>query len=62
MFGPKRDPWHTRPDDEPASEAAYPQDAADEAQQQRKRKWLWRIADVAADILGEIIEAILDGI
>lgn len=62
MFGPKQDPYHTRPDDEQVSEAAYPQDAADQEQQQKKRNLAWKVADVALDIVGEVIEGIIDNI
>lgn len=62
MFGPKQDPYHTRPDDGQASEAAYPQDAADQEQQQKKRNLAWKVADVALDVVGGVIEGILDNI
>lgn len=61
MFGAKRDPWHTRPDDkqEPAN---FPQDEADQEAERKRRKWLGRFAEAALDILGEVIEGIIDGI
>lgn len=62
MFGPKQDPYHTRPDDERAEEAAYPQDEADREQQKKKRNLAWKVADVALDVVGEVIEGILDNI
>ena len=62
MFGPKQDPWHTRPDDAKAQEAAYPQDEEDQAQKQKKRKWLGTAAEVAVDIIGDVIESVLDNI
>ena len=62
MFGPKQDPYHTRPDDAQAQEAAYPQDEADQAQKEKTRKWLGTAAEVAADIIGEIVENVFDNI
>ena len=61
MFRPKQDPWHTRPGDG-QEEAAFPQDEADEESVKKRRKWLGRVAEVALDILGEVVEGILDGI
>ena len=62
MFGPKQDPYHTRPDDAGAEEPTYPQDAADQEQQRKKRNLAWKVADVALDVVGEVIEGILDNI
>ena len=62
MFGPKQDPYHTRPDDAQAQETAYPQDEAEQAQKEKKRKWLGTAAEVAVDIIGEIVENVLDNI
>ena len=62
MFGPKKDPWHTRPDDARAEETSYPQDEADQEAQQKKRNLAWKVADVALDVVGEVIEGILDNI
>lgn len=62
MFGSKQDPWHTQPDDKREVEPSYPQDAADQEREQKKRKWMGRAVEAAVDILGEIIEAVLDGI
>ena len=62
MFGPKQDPYHTRSDDAQAQEAAYPQDEAEQAQKEKKRNLAWKVADVALDVVGEVIEGILDNI
>ena len=62
MVGPKQDPYHTRPGDVQKQEATYPQDEAEQARQEKKRKWLGTAAEVAVDIVGEIIENVLDNI
>lgn len=62
MFGPKPDPYHTRPGDAQAEEAWHPQDEADQVQQQKKRKWIGAAAEVAVDVIGGIIEGVLDNI
>ena len=62
MPGPKRDPYHTRPEDERAEETAYPQDDADQEQQSKRRSLAWKVADVALDVVGGVIEGILDNI
>ena len=62
MFGPKRDPYHTRPDDERMEENHYPQDEADQEERKKKRNMAWKIADVALDVVGEVVEGILDNI
>lgn len=61
MAGPKQDPWHTRPNDGQA-EPTYPQDEADQTQERKKRDWVWKVADVALDVVGGVIEGILDNI
>ena len=62
MFGPKRDPYHTRPEDEQTEETSYPQDDADQERQSKRRNLAWKVADVALDVVGEVIEGILDNI
>ena len=62
MFGPKQDPYHTRPDDARTEEVAYPQEEADQERQEKKRNLAWKVADVALDMVGEVIEGILDNI
>ena len=62
VFGPKQDPWHTRPEDERESEVSYPQDEADHAQAEKKRRWAGKAAEAALEIVGEVIEGILDNI
>ena len=58
MVDPKRDPYHTQPDDAPS----YPQDEADAEQQSIRRKWAGKAVEAALDILGEVVEGILDNI
>lgn len=62
VFGPKQDPWHTRPDDKQETEASYPQDEADQTRAEKKRRWAGRVAEAALEIIGEVIEGILDNI
>ena len=62
MFGPKQDPYHTRPDDAQTEEAAYPQDEVDQEERKKRRNLAWKVADVALDVVGEVIEGLIEGL
>ena len=62
MAEPKRDPWHTRPGDAGTEKQSYPQDEADAERRNKRRSLAWKAADVALDVLGEVVEGILDNI
>lgn len=60
MYTESRDPYHTRPED--AAPAQYPQDEADAEAAEKKKRTLADLAEAAIDVIGEVVEAIIDAV
>lgn len=61
MMAGMKDPYHTRPEDREES-AAYAQDEVDQVMEAKKKKNRGRVAEFLIDVLGEVIEAIIDAV
>ena len=60
MYTESRDPYRTRPED--SDQPQYPQDEADAEAAEKKKRTLADLAEAAIDIIGEVVEAILDAV
>lgn len=60
MYTESRDPYRTRPED--IDQPQYPQDEADAEAAEKKKRTLADLAEAAIDVIGEVVEAILDAV